>query len=174
MKKKSYSLNETQTQAKICQFFEVMRYVLAGIGFWLASNDYSQGFPVENQVHILFLWVLIPMTGLTGIEGWFLSKGAAEKSGYVLSEYQKQSGMNNLAIAVTAIIVLLLNWSAHVKTALFLVSLLFFSFSSVNHGWTALINKNLNRKQLRRNSLRVLMTIVFVSYSLYLIFPILN
>ncbi len=151
-----------------------MRYVLSGIGFWLASNDYSQGFPVENQVHILFLWVLIPMTGLTGIEGWFLSKGAAEKSGYVLSEYQKQSGMNNLAIAVTAIIVLLLNWSAHVKTALFLVSLLFFSFSSVNHGWTALINKNLNRKQLRRNSLRVLMTIVFVSYSLYLIFPILN
>ena len=132
MKKNSYSLNETQTQAKICQFFEVMRYVLAGIGFWLASNDYSQGFPVENQVHILFLWVLIPMTGLTGIEGWFLSKGAAEKSGYVLSEYQKQSGMNNLAIAVTAIIVLLLNWSAHVKTALFLVSLLFFSFSSVS------------------------------------------
>jgi len=49
-------------------------------------------------------WIVISLAGLTGIESLFLGKTASEITVYVPSAYQRQSGMNNLSIAIAAFI----------------------------------------------------------------------
>ena len=60
----------------------------------------------QHQLHILMPFVVIGLSGLTGIESLFFGKAAVELTGYTQSAYQRQSGLNNLAVAITAILVL--------------------------------------------------------------------
>ena len=111
------------------KILEVMRIILSIIGFWVAySKPGNQGL-----IWLLGL-VIIPLTGLTGIESLLFSKSAALIKGRTVgSAYQIQSAFNNLATAITAIIVLVFKFDIQAQITICLVALIFFTFSSLNH-----------------------------------------
>ena len=81
----------------ICHGLEIARWICVIIGFqcaFLLGNN-----PVE-QFHVLTVWIVVGLAGLTGIESIFFGKIASSVSGYTPSAYQRQSGMNNLALAI--------------------------------------------------------------------------
>ena len=84
------------TPQAICQALEAGRWigVIAGFGLALRYRPDS-----ADQLHVLAPWLVGSVSGLTGIESVFLGKAAAQLTGYAPSAYQRQSGMNNLALA---------------------------------------------------------------------------
>lgn len=133
---------------------EILRYTILGIGFFLTF--YFGGTAVE-QFHTLFLFVIIPMTGLTGIESIFFAEGAAKASGYGSgSAYQRQSGMNNLAVAIAAILVFVFNWGFYAEASIMLVVLIFFTMSGLNHLYSAIKENN----KIARSYIRPVMTLL--------------
>ena len=88
--------------ASFCTLCELFRWIGAGTGIFLAfliPNDPSR------QLDLLCVWVVVPIAGLTGIESVFFSSAAAKQSGYEKgSAYQRQSGLSNLALALTEIL----------------------------------------------------------------------
>jgi hypothetical protein len=82
---------------------------------------------------------VVSFAGLTGIESLFFAHGAARLSGYGQgSPYQRQSGMNNLALACVSLVVLLARWGTQAEVAVLLVLLVFLALSAVNHLLTGL------------------------------------
>ena len=144
-------------KARICRVLEILRWVGVGIGIFLALL-LGEG-PVQ-QFSILCGWVVISLAGLTGIESVFFAQAASQISGYGYGgAYQRQSGLNNLALAVTTILVYALNWGFYAKITVMCVMLIFLTFSASNHAYSAI--KEHNRSL--RNFLRPIMTAVLLS-----------
>ena len=92
---------------KIVTSFEIARYV--GIFFGIYFG-YAHGDSPPEILHILVPWFVILVAGLTGMESLLLGDVAAESIGRQAgSPYQIQSGMNNLAVAITALLVWIFN-----------------------------------------------------------------
>jgi hypothetical protein len=105
-------------------------------GFVLAST--ADANPVA-QLGILQVFIVASIAGLTGIESIFFSAGAAQLSGYGEgSPYQRQSGMNNLAVALVSIFVFLAGWDVYAELTVLLVLLIFLVLSSINHAYAGL------------------------------------
>ncbi|MEK7500007.1 MAG: DUF6790 family protein, partial [Patescibacteria group bacterium] len=93
----------------------------------------------------------------------FLGDTAAKLSGYGKgSAYQRQSGFNNLALALTAILAYFLGWGIYAKIAVFTALLIFLALSASNHAYSALKEKN----KAVKNFLRPIMTIALLAYSI--------
>jgi hypothetical protein len=102
-------------------------------GFVLAST--VGGDPVA-QLSILQVCIVASIAGLTGIESLFFPGGAAQLSGYGEgSPYQRQSGMNNLAVAFVSLFVFLAGWSVYAQLTVLLVLLVFLALSAINHAY---------------------------------------
>lgn len=144
---------------KICHILEILRFagVIAGFAFALQYGGTPQG-----QLHILMPWIVISIAGLTGIESIFFGRAAAELSGYAPSAYQRQSGINNLAVAITALLVFILGWGTYAEAAVLIVLLIFLFFSACNHAWSAIKEHNRNI----RNLLRPVMTVLIIIFIL--------
>ncbi|MFH1873975.1 MAG: DUF6790 family protein [Pseudomonadota bacterium] len=143
---------------KICHLLETMRWLGVGLGFGLAL---AWGKDPQHQLHILMPWLVISLAGLTGIESVFFSQAAAQITGYTPSAYQRQSGINNVAVALTAVLVLILNWGVFAEATVLSALLIFLFFSACNHGWSAWKEGNRNL----RNILRPIMTIILIAAS---------
>jgi hypothetical protein len=123
---------------KIAKFFmvkllEIMRNSFAIFGFYLAYVYYAEA-QYNSALLMLIVFVVIPLTGLTAIESIFFSNMAAKAKGREIgSPYQIQSGLNNLAVAITALIVWLFNWGVYANLTVLFVALIFFALSSINH-----------------------------------------
>lgn len=111
----------------------------------------SYGTDAVSTFHILGPAVVILMCGSVAFESLVLGASASEKVGYRPDRaYQVQSGLNNLATAVAALLALVLHWGPYAEAALVTVMLLFFVFSALNHLATALRNHNLKPVNLLR------------------------
>ncbi|MCF8130417.1 MAG: hypothetical protein K9N10_18050 [Deltaproteobacteria bacterium] len=152
---------------RICQALEITRWIGVVIGFQLA---FLSGTNPQQQLHIMTPWIVISLAGLTGIESLFFGKAASEITGYAPSAYQRQSGFNNLSIALTAIMVFLFHWGTYAEITIMVVLLVFLFLSACNHAWSAWTEHNLNI----RNLLRPAMTIALVAFVLPCIFQALN
>lgn len=153
---------------KIVTSFEIARYV--GIFFGIYFG-YAFGDSPWEILHVLVPWLVISVAGLTGIEGIFLSDTAAESMGRQPgSPYQIQSGMNNLAVAITALIVYLFNWGIYADLTILFVLLIFLFLSAINHAREIFVYKNYKFK----NILRPIITIALVIYLLPLIISALS
>lgn len=123
----------SKANKNIIKLFEFFRIGCAGIGFYLAyvhyfAKDYA------TALYTLIVFVVIPLTGLTGLESILFSDKAAEIKGWhVGSPYQIQSGINNIAVATTAIIILYFKWNIYAELTALFVTLIFFLLSSINH-----------------------------------------
>lgn len=135
----------------LTKIIEILRWVAAGAGIYWGYSlaDPLQGFKMMSLV------VVLSIAGLTGLESLFWADSAAEKSGYGKgSPYQRQSGFNNLAIAITMILVWLLGWGVTAMAAVTIVLLVFLVLSAANHAYSAI--KEGNRAII--NLLRPLLT----------------
>jgi hypothetical protein len=103
-------------------------------------------------------WLVIPMAGLTGIESIFLADAARSQSGYAASPYQRQSGINNVALALTAILIFFFSWGTGAELAVISVLLFFLLLSGSNHAWSAWKEGNHTIKNL----LRPLMSLILI------------
>ena len=88
---------------KISQVLEIARFAGVFAGFWLAFKNVSE--PIL-AFHYLAVWVVASIAGVAAIEGLFFFKQAAAASGYAdPGPYQRQSGLNNLAVAIMSLVV---------------------------------------------------------------------
>ena len=126
---------------RVCGMLELLRWSLVGIGIWLGYDAMFDSDAVASTpglgLHRALPLVVGGLCGLTGIEGLLFSAAAARRSGYVPSEYQAQSAMNNLALAAVALIAFFAGWGSGADVALMSVALIFFILSALNHfkGW---------------------------------------
>ena len=98
------------------------------------------------------------MSGTVAFESLILGDVASEKIGYAPHRaYQIQSGLANAAIAVTALLVCLLDWGRYAEAAIVTVMLLFFAFSAANHAATAILERNLKPVNLMRPVMALLL-----------------
>lgn len=147
------------TQKQICNILEIVRWLCIIVGFNLA---YFLGQDPAGQLHIIMPWLVIPLAGLTGIESVWLGKAASELSGYGYNPaYQRQSGLNNIAVAITAIIVLLFGWGTYAEATVLMIVLIFLTLSACNHAYSAIKDKNYALKNL----LRPLMTALLLAFT---------
>lgn len=113
------------------KLLEWFRWTAVAIGFYVA---YQPQLPKEAVMNALLLWVLIPIAGTTGIESiFFASASAISKNREVGSAYQTQSGLNNLAVAITGFLVWYCHWGVYASLAVLMVLYIFLTMSSIYH-----------------------------------------
>ena len=98
------------------------------------------------------------MSGTVAFESLIIGEAGSEKIGYKPDRaYQIQSGLNNLATAVTALLVFIMDWGRYADATVVTAMLLFFSFSGVNHAVTAIREHNMKPVNLLRPVLALLL-----------------
>lgn len=148
--------------AKANQTLEILRWLSVPVGIFFAY--YLRNNPVQ-QFSILSLIVIVFMAGLTGIESLFFARASSENTGYMSGRaYQRQSGMNNLALAITVVLAHLLGWGVYADLSLMSVLLIFLTLSGINHAYSALKEGNRNMKNMARPMLTALLLIVIVPF----------
>ncbi len=127
---------------------EAARYVGVFVGLFIAFSH--AGHPVE-QLNILAPWVAISLCGLTGLESLICANKGVSTVGYEANpEYQRQSGLNNLSVAIAAALAYLLDWGLYANAAVLTVVLSFFALSGINHMWSYVREGNKRSKNLSR------------------------
>lgn len=140
---------------KIAMMMEWVRP--AGIVLAYFFSEYL-GTDAISKFHILGPGIVILMSGTVAFESLFLGEVASEKIGYAPSRaYQIQSGLSNLATAMTALLVLILDWGRYADATVVTVMLLFFVLSAANHTATAVREHNMKPVNLMRPVMVVLL-----------------
>jgi hypothetical protein len=140
---------------KIAMIMEWIRP--AGIVLAYFLSEYL-GTDAISRFHILGPGIVILMSGTVAFESLFLGEVASEKIGYAPSRaYQIQSGLSNLATAITALLVLILEWGRYADATVVTVMLLFFILSAANHTATAIREHNMKPVNLMRPVMVVLL-----------------
>jgi len=135
----------------------------AGIALAWFLSEYL-GTDAISKFHILGPSVVVLMCGTVAFESLVLGETASAKIGYRPDRaYQIQSGLNNLATALTALIVFLLDWGRHADAAVVTVMLLFFLLSAGNHAVRAI--RDGDRKPV--NLTRPVMALLLAAFLLY-------
>ena len=115
----------------ISHALEVARFAGVFGGFWFAFSRWDDP---QLAFRGLSVCVVVSIAGMAGIESLFFHKRAAVASGYAdPGPYQRQSGFNNLAVAIVSLVVFLLDWGTRAEAATYLVLLVFLALSSINH-----------------------------------------
>lgn len=131
----------------INHLLELLRLLLSVYGVFLA---WEQSKALSHALDILLLWVVLPVSGLTGLESVFFGKEGQRLTGYRPSPYQRQSGCNNLALATGALLVSSLDWGIKASTAICLVFLVFLILSGLNHLYNGLYENNYSSRAYTR------------------------
>lgn len=140
---------------KLSILMEWVRPVGIGAVYFIAE---LHGVDAKSKFHILGPLVVLIMSGSVAFESLFLGVVASEKIGFEPHrEYQVQSALNNLALAVTALLVFLLDWGVHADAAVVTAMLLFFSLSAANHLYAAVKHRNFKMVNLLRPALTLLL-----------------
>ncbi|MCB2194171.1 MAG: hypothetical protein KQI62_21530 [Deltaproteobacteria bacterium] len=146
----------------INSLLEYGRWIGAGVGIFWAN--YLGGSPQE-QFSIITAWTVLSIAGLTGMESLVFSESASKVSGYGTGgAYQRQSGLNNLALALACIVSYALGWGTMAQAALMSVLLIFLILSAANHFYSAFKEGNRNRRNLLRPLLTAMLVGVIVPY----------
>lgn len=142
---------------KICNWLEIIRWALVIFGFQLAY--FVTANPI-TRFNLLAPIIIIALCGLTGIESVFFGRVAINQSGYPRSDrYQIQSGLNNLALALAAILAWWCGWGFWANLALMSGTLIFFGLSGINHGLSAITEHNYQWKNLFRPLMSLILII---------------
>jgi len=139
---------------KLFEWFRIIG-ITAGIFF---AYQFGKGNP-RITLHYLSFFIIVVMAGLTGIEGMFFGKASAESMGREADpRYQRQSAGANLAFALTALLVFLLNWGLYADATILIAALIFFVISASVHTWEIFAMGNRSFK----NALRPILTLALL------------
>jgi len=134
--------------AKIPSIVEFIRWILIITAFQLA---YALGTNPADRFELLTPLVIIPLSGITGLESIFLGKSASQASGYAGERrYQIQSGLNNIAVAVATLIAWWCKWGIAAYFSLMTATLIFYGLSGANHAASTIFDGNLKWKNVAR------------------------
>jgi hypothetical protein len=147
---------------RICRALEIMRWIGVVTGFQVA---FFLGRTPPERLHILTPWVVGSLAGLTAVESLFFGRAASRITGYAPGGYQRQSGMNSLALAVMAVLVWFLGWGTFAEAAVMSILMIFLFLSACNHAWSAWKEQNRNA----RNLLRPVLTAALIAFALPLV-----
>lgn len=152
----------------ICNLLELSRYILLTLGVYFAENvTLSSG----TRIIIFSQFAVIGIAGLTGIEGIWFGKYSSFIVGYTPdSRYQKQSAINNLALACSSIVGNVLEPSVMYHLALLITLIFFLAMSGTNH----LLDTIKNHNYKFRNILRPVISVMFIVYSTHFILQIIK
>jgi hypothetical protein len=134
----------------------------AGIALVYFFAEYL-GNDAISKFHILGPIVVILISGTVAFESLILGDVSSEKTGYKPDRaYQIQSGLNNLATAMTALLVFILDWGRYADATIVTVMLLFFTLSAANHTSMAIKEHNLKSVNLMRPIMALLLMGVLI------------
>ena len=109
--------------------------------------------------------MIVSLNGLSAIQSLFFGKEAAKASGYKdTGRYQIQSGLNNLALTISAIIVWSIGWGFEAKASLSIVMMIFFGCSGINHAVSAIKDKNIKLNSFLRPILSFAMIAIILVF----------
>ena len=129
----------------------------AGIGLAIFFAYYF-GNNAISQFHIMGPFIVMVMSGTVAFESLILGEAASEKIGYAPNRaYQIQSGLANVATAVTALLVYVLDWGRYADATVVTVMLMFFTFSAANHLASAIRGRNMKPVNLLRPAVTLLL-----------------
>jgi hypothetical protein len=147
------------TKKNIALLIEYLRPAGIGLAIFLA---YYLGKDAISRFHIMGPFVVMFMSGTVAFESLVLGEAASEKIGYSPNRaYQIQSGLANAATAITSLLVYLLDWGRYADATIVTAMLIFFFLSAVNHGMTAIMERNMKTVNLLRPAM-VLLLICFL------------
>lgn len=155
------------TNTSMNRLIEILRWAGVALGIFFA---FYWGSDPQSQFSIFAFFTVIFLAGFTAIEGLFFGEGAAQVTGYgdQGSGYRRQSRMHFLAITVVMFFAWLLNWGFYAYMAIYMVLLVFFTFSAVNHFYTGL-----KEKFVMNTLLRPLVTVMLWMITIYFLLPLL-
>jgi hypothetical protein len=150
---------------KINRLLEIIRWT--GVAFGIFLSFYLSNNP-QIQFSIFAIVTVIFLAGFTVIEGVFFGEGAEVVSGYggQGEGYRRQSRMHLMAITLVMIIAWILNWGFYSYVAIYMVLLVFFTLSAINHLYTGI-----KEKFVLNTILRPLATIFLWIMTIYLLLP---
>ncbi|MDY0102249.1 MAG: hypothetical protein RBS07_04875 [Lentimicrobium sp.] len=149
----------------LIQILDIIRIALVAIAFFFG---YSIGFSGDtyepvSQLHFMIPIVIVAIAGISGIEGLFFGKKAAQAKGYETgSNYQKQSAFALMSYAFGSILVYFSNWGIHSELTILFVFFFFFTLSAGNHGLEAIRHKNYKWQNINRPFILMLLLAGFI------------
>jgi len=145
----------------IIKILELLRIAGVALAFYFGySIAYQNGYNPEAQLHFMIPVIILSIAGLSGIEGLFFGKQAAEAKGFETgSNYQRQSAIALLSYAAIALLVYFLNWGIRAELTILFTFMFFLFFSSLNHAWDAIVRKNYKWANINRPFLTLLLIV---------------
>ncbi len=148
------------TKKNLALMMEWLRPAGIGLAIFFA---YYLGRDAISRFHVMGPFVVMFMSGTVAFESLILGDAASEKIGYKPNRaYQIQSGLANAAIAITALLVYILDWGRYADATVVTAMLLFFAFSAANHAATAITERNMKPVNL----LRPIMALLLIGFLL--------
>jgi len=143
----------------ILKALDILRIALVAIAFYFGySIGFANGYDPFAQLHFMIPIVVGAIAGLSGIEGLFFARQAAEIKGYETgSNYQRQSAISLLAFAVVALFVYVVNWGIRAELTIFFAFMFFLTFSGLNHAIDAISRGNYKWQNINRPFITILL-----------------
>lgn len=146
----------TMTRKTVTRALEWLRPLGISLTLYFA---YYLGRDARAQFHIMGPIIVMIMSGTVAFESLVLGEAASEKIGYPPNRaYQIQSGLANLATAVTALLVYALEWGSFAEATIVTAMLIFFALSALNHLASAVMANNMKPANLIRPAVALLLT----------------
>ena len=144
------------SKSRLGTLIEVMRIVLIVVG---VNFGYWPWVDPVLRLKIMIAILILSLNGTVAFGLLVLGDSAAERIGYQTDRaFQRQSGLNNLAMVIALIVVFVLGWDVFAYLALATACLVFFFLSSLNHTWSWL--KEGNKKFV--NAMRPILTLLLI------------
>jgi hypothetical protein len=153
-------MNKVVMQVFLTKAMEYIRP--AGIFALIFAAEYFGKTSAEKFV-IIGPGMVILMCGTISFEGFFLAKVGSAKLGYeVNSPYQRQSAIYSLAIALTAVFVLVFKLGTNAYITVTSTMLMFLILSGGNHLYTSLKEGNRSKTNFLRPILSAILAIYLI------------
>ncbi len=147
------------------KILEVLRLVIVSATFffgYLIGFEDSTYNPLA-QLHFIVPLLITAIAGISGLEGLFFAREAAESKGFETgSNYQRQSAIALLSYAAIAIIVYFTNWGIKAELTILFTFMFFIIFSGINHGIDAVRRKNYKWQNINRPFIMLLLVVGLV------------
>lgn len=143
----------------ILKILDILRIVIVCVAFYFGNRiGYANGYDPAAQLHFMIPVIITAIAGLSGIEGLFFGKQAAEIKGFETgSNYQKQSAIAMLSYAAVALLIYFIQWGIKAELTIFAAFIFFFFFSGVNHAVDAIRRKNYKWQNINRPFITLLL-----------------
>jgi hypothetical protein len=148
------------SKIKLGKIIEVVRIICIVVGI---NIGYWPWVDPALRMEIMAAILILSLNGTVAFGLLVLGESASERIGYQSDPaFQRQSGLNNLAMVIALIIVFLLRWNVFAYLALLAACLVFFFLSSLNHAWSWLKEGNKKTVNVMRPFLTLLLIVAAV------------